>query len=169
MPGTVALILCPDTSPLDWILNFPGGANVCSYRFLPLNQALTIELEETALSLAAGPAGTPIVLCRYQLSTPERDAGGRADPRNLIHQIGNHLQAVRGEVELLRMFGALPQDSFEKISRGIDAVHDLTTQFDGMDRSKNARSANEQARAENGAARKSSVVEEVRHDRSRNR
>ena len=146
-----------------------GGANVCSYRFLPLNQALTIELEETALSLAAGPAGTPIVLCRYQLSTPERDAGGRADPRNLIHQIGNHLQAVRGEVELLRMFGALPQDSFEKISRGIDAVHDLTTQFDGMDRSKNARSANEQARAENGAARKSSVVEEVRHDRSRNR
>jgi len=138
-----------------------GAAIVCSYRFLPLNRSLTIELEETALRLPAGPVGTPIVLCRYQLSRPEGEAGGRAELRNLIHQIGNHLQAVRGEAELLRMFGALPQDSFEKISRGIDAIHDLTTQFDGMDRLKIARGADEQAVADSGAGEKPSEAKEV--------
>jgi PAS domain-containing protein len=135
------------------------GAMVCSYRFMPLDGALTIELEETAWRMAAGPVEPPVVLCRYQVSRPERDASCGADPRNLIHQIGNNLQAVRGEVELLCMFGALPRESFEKITRGIDAIHDLTTQFDGMDRLKIVRDVTGQAVVDNGAGQKSSDAE----------
>ena len=107
---------------------------VCRYVFWPLNGSPAILLEETAQRIAAS-GDQFVVLCRYQAKTAhhvksQRAPNGRSSTRDLIHQIGNNLQAVRGEVELLRLFGELPQKSFESIMRGINSIHDLAAQLD---------------------------------------
>ena len=107
---------------------------VCRYVFWPLNGLPAILLEETAQRIAAS-GDRFVVLCRYQAETArrgksQRTPNGRSSARDLIHQIGNNLQAVRGEVELLRLFGELPQKSFENIMRGINSIHDLAAQLD---------------------------------------
>lgn len=50
--------------------------------------------------------------------------------RSLVHQIGNSLQSVRGEVDLLRLSGALPQRSFDRIVQGIENIRELTAGLD---------------------------------------
>lgn len=108
---------------------------VCHYLFWPLNGSPAILLEETAHRVITAPDEQCVVLCRYQVKTAPRgksqgNSDGRSPVRNLIHQIGNNLQAVRGEVELLHLFGELPQKSFENIMRGINSIHDLAAQLD---------------------------------------
>ena len=107
---------------------------VCRYVFWPLNGLPAILLEETAQRIAVS-GDQFAVLCRYQAKTAHRgqsqgNLNARSSVRDLIHQIGNNLQAVRGEVELLRLFGELPQKSFENIMRGIDSIHELTAQLE---------------------------------------
>ena len=46
-----------------------------------------------------------------------------------MHQVGNHLQAIRGELELLRMSGDLSEQTFESVVWHIDALHALATQL----------------------------------------
>jgi hypothetical protein len=108
---------------------------VCRYVFWPLNGSPAILLEESAYRLIAAPDNESVFLCHYHArslgsSKSRRNPDNRSPMRNLIHQIGNNLQAVRGEVELLRLFGELPQKSFENIMRGINSIHDLTAQLD---------------------------------------
>ncbi len=52
----------------------------------------------------------------------------RAFVQGLSHEIGNNLQAIKGEVELLVLAGALPQQSLEGISRGVEGILDLTNE-----------------------------------------
>ena len=106
------------------------GTMVCRYRFVPRGRTSMIELEETALRLAAGCSGQAAILSRYQIREP-RDS---LSMRGLVHQIGNSLQSMRGEVDLLRLFGALPQESFDAITQGIENIHELTARLDDIDK-----------------------------------
>lgn len=56
--------------------------------------------------------------------------------RSLVHQIGNSLQSLRGEVDLLRLSGALPQRSFDRIVQGIENIRELTAGLDTADGAK---------------------------------
>jgi PAS domain-containing protein len=94
----------------------------CRYGFLPRGTARAFELQETAQQLLAAD-GTPVVLSRY---TPSLTREGRG----LAHKISNHLQAIRGEADLLRLSGTLPQRTYESISRSIDGIHDLTEKIE---------------------------------------
>ena len=110
---------------------------VCRYRFFPRDKDLGIDVEETALLFPAGPVGRAAVLSRYQASghtqgKPRRDPRERSPVHALVHQIGNSLQAIRGEVDLLRMSGALPQRSFDNMTHGIDCIQNLVAQIDGL-------------------------------------
>ena len=105
---------------------------VCRYRFMPLGGALALELEETALRFAVGPAGTSVFLSRYTAGQERRNVHDPSPVHSLVHKIGNGLQTVRGEVDLLRLFGGLPQRSFDSITQGIESIHSLVAQIDDL-------------------------------------
>src|SRR5919106_1817630 len=44
----------------------------------------------------------------------------------LTHEIGNNLQAIRGELDLLTLSGALPEQSAKTVIRGVRQIHNLT-------------------------------------------
>jgi hypothetical protein len=105
---------------------------VCRYRFTPRSGASAIDVEETAWLIPGGAAGRPAVLSRYQTNGAPRAADSADSPLDrLAHQIGNNLQAIRGEVDLLRLFNGLPQRSFDTIVRGIDNIQSLIAGIDG--------------------------------------
>ncbi|MGH7796435.1 MAG: hypothetical protein ACREQ2_16325 [Candidatus Binatia bacterium] len=106
---------------------------VCRYRFRPQDASHDIDVEETALLLPAGPAGKPAVLSWYHAyNAALRKLGRNGSPvERLIHQIGNNLQAIRSEADLLRLFNGLPQRSFDNITQGIDRIQHLVAQIDG--------------------------------------
>lgn len=62
--------------------------------------------------------------------------------RGLVHQIGNSLQSVRGEVDLFRLYGALPQQSFDTIVQGIENIRELTARLVDTDRVTATRAGN---------------------------
>ena len=134
--GADLWLACVDTRDRERFLSawqsLLSGENtmVCSYRFVPRGTTSKIELEETALRLTDGCSGKAAVLSRYQLREP-RD---NSSMRRLVHQIGNNLQSVRGEVDLLRLFGGLPQSSFDTIVQAIEDIHELTARLDDTDR-----------------------------------
>ena len=100
-----------------------GSSMTCRYRFLPRATTRAVELQETAQRLTAA-GNAPVIFSRYA------GPGVPSDARGLVHKIGNHLQAIRGEVDLLRLSGVLPQGSGDSISRSIDAVHDLVAEME---------------------------------------
>lgn len=134
--GADLWLACVDTRDRERFLSawqsLLSGENtmVCSYRFVPPGTTSKINLEETALRLTDGCSGKAAVLSRYQLRKP-RDSSSM---RRLVHQIGNNLQSARGEVDLLRLFGGLPQSSFDTIVQAIENIHELTARLDDTDR-----------------------------------
>jgi hypothetical protein len=100
-----------------------GGQPVtCRYRFLPRATTQAIEVQETALQLTSAQ-GAPIISSRYA-AAPSREA------RKLVHKIGNHLQAIRGEVDLLRLSGALSQENADKVAQSVDAIRGLAEELE---------------------------------------
>ena len=106
---------------------------VCRYRFSPQNASAAVEIEETALLLSYGATDNRAVLSRYQANRAAlRKPDGQGAPvEYLIHQIGNHLQGIRGETDLLRLFNGLPQRSFDTITHSIDRIQNLIAQIEG--------------------------------------
>lgn len=90
----------------------------CRYRFLPRGTAHAVELQETALCFTCAD-GARAILSRYAAPGSGRFA----------HKLGNHLQAIRGEVDLLRLSGTLPQAAAESIARSIEAIHRLAEEM----------------------------------------
>ena len=106
---------------------------VYRYRFMPLGGTLAIDLEETALRFAVRPEGTSAFLSRYNTTGEARvDVHDPSPVHGLVHKIGNSLQAVRGEVDLLRLSGGLPQRSFDSITQGVESIHCLVAQIDDL-------------------------------------
>jgi hypothetical protein len=114
----------------SWKTLQKGQAKIsCRYRFTPPGR-LSIDVEETAMPVPPGQTGASAVLSLYQTK-----AGARRDDAAihcLAHHMGNSLQAIRGEVDLLHLVGALPQRSFDNITLGIDQVNDLLREIDGL-------------------------------------
>jgi PAS domain-containing protein len=109
----------------------------CQYRFTPQNHTRSIVLQETAVVLPIGPAGAAAILSVYQTEPAmdrelRGDRGAQAPVRGLVHHMGNSLQAIRGEVDLLRLTGTLPERSFENITRGIGQLHDLIGEIENL-------------------------------------
>jgi hypothetical protein len=117
----------------SWKTVQKGQAKIaCRYRFTPPG-GLSIDVEETAVLVPIGLTGTPAVLSLYQTKAGKRRA--RRDDtaiRSLVHHMGNSLQAIRGEVDLLHLTGALPQQSFDNITRGIEQITDLLGAIDNF-------------------------------------
>lgn len=106
---------------------------VCRYRFSPQNASAAVEIEEAALLLSYGATDNSAVLSRYQANRAALCKPGRkgSPVEYLVHQIGNHLQGIRGETDLLRLFNGLPQRSFDTITHSIDRIQNLIAQIQG--------------------------------------
>lgn len=117
----------------SWKTLQKGQAKIsCRYRFTPPGR-LSIDVEETAMPVPLGQTGTSAVLSLYE--TKAGVCRARRDDtaiHALAHHMGNSLQAIRGEVDLLHLAGALPQRSFDNIIRGIEQLNDLLGEIDGL-------------------------------------
>jgi hypothetical protein len=114
----------------SWKTLQKGQAKIsCRYRFTPPGR-LSIDMEESAMLVPIGPAGTSAVLSLYQ--TKAGIHRGDTAIRSLVHHMGNSLQAIRGEVDLLHLTGVLPQQSFDNITRGIEQINDLLGEITGL-------------------------------------
>jgi nitrogen-specific signal transduction histidine kinase len=105
---------------------------VCRYRFSPLDASAAVEIVEDALLLPRGSGHKSAVWSRYQANRPALRKPGRTGipVEKLLHQIGNYLQGIRGETDLLRLFNGLPQRSFDTITQNIDRIQNLVVQID---------------------------------------
>lgn len=100
----------------------------CHYRFAPQNRPHDIALQETAAVLPAGPTAKPAILSLYHKLMIGRELRDDASLRILVHRIGNSLQAIRGELDLLHLLGTLPQQSYDNITQGIEQLHDFISE-----------------------------------------
>lgn len=103
---------------------------VCRYRLMPLGGGVAIELEETALRFAVEGDEKSAILSRYTAAEALRHGPTRV--HSLVHKIGNGLQTVRGEVDLLRLSGELPQRAFDSITAGIESIHNFVAEIDSL-------------------------------------
>lgn len=105
---------------------------VCRYRFLPFGGACAMELEETARRFILGSEESTAFLSCYRVGRSGRAPREPSPIRTLVHKIGNSLQAVRGEVDLLRLVGDLPQKTFDSITQNVESIHSLVAQIENL-------------------------------------
>ncbi len=87
--------------------------------------------------LPIGAAGKAAVLSQYQTkaATGRHFRGVRRDDarvRGLIHHMGNSVQAIVGELDLLHLTCALPQPSFDHITQDVERLNDLMGELAGL-------------------------------------
>jgi signal transduction histidine kinase len=99
----------------------------CRYRFFSKREDTQIPMQEFLFSSSTLTQPSQSVWSLYfeDHSTGE-DVMERSHVRDLIegltHEIGNSLQGIRGEVDLLKLAGTLPQDSASAIFRGVEHI-----------------------------------------------
>jgi signal transduction histidine kinase len=112
-----------------------GETRVASrYRFQPKNQTQGVWLREVSLLYGRGVPEKSDVWTVYTeevaLENVFRGAGqARNFVRGLTHEMGNNLQAIRGEVDILRFSHGMPNDSADTIYRGINQVRRLVQEI----------------------------------------
>jgi signal transduction histidine kinase len=112
-----------------------GDTRVSSrYRFQPKNRTQMLWLREVSFLYGSG-AEKPNVWTVYVEEVPSesffRGAGQvRNFVRGLTHEMGNNLQAIRGELDILRFSQAIPNDTAETIYRGINQVRRLVHEIE---------------------------------------
>jgi hypothetical protein len=105
----------------------------CHYRFTPQNHARSLTLHETAVLLPVGAAGKAAVLSLYKTKAAAgRHRRDEARMRGLIHHMGNSLQAIVGELDLLHLTGALPERSCDNITQDVERLNDLMGELAGL-------------------------------------
>ena len=108
-----------------------GETRVSScYRFQPKNRTQVLWLKEVSILYAPSGVETPNVWTVYlEEMLSENVFPGASQMRNFVrgltHEMGNNLQAIRGELDILRFSQAIPNDSAETIYRGINQVRRL--------------------------------------------
>jgi signal transduction histidine kinase len=105
------------------------------YRFQPKNQTQVLWLREVSFLYARSAAEKSHVWTVYieELASENvfRGAGQvRNFVRGLTHEMGNNLQAIRGEVDILRFSHAVPNESADTIYRGINQVRRLVHEIE---------------------------------------
>jgi len=121
----------------------------CHYRFTPQDHARSVTLQETAVLLPIGAAEKAAVLSQYQTkaATGRHLRAGRRDDarvRGLIHHMGNSVQAIVGELDLLNLTCALPQPSFDHIAQDVERLNDLMGELAGLSEPESFTSASAQ-------------------------
>jgi len=106
----------------------------CHYRFLPRHQPTQIHVGEFLFSNARQQDESHTVWSLYtEEPNFEEDILESAQVCDLVHglnhEIGNSLQAIKGEIDLLLLAGALPAQNANGISRGIERISDLTSEL----------------------------------------
>lgn len=110
--------------------NGEKGAS-CRYRFTPKHGVESRSIRENALLFDTAESDAAAVLTLY---SEERGAGDRITEahqlrsllRGVSHEIGNYLQAISGELELLKWSGALPAENAAVASSAIMQIRALT-------------------------------------------
>ena len=113
-----------------------GETRVSSrYRFQPKNRTQVHWLREVSFLYTSRVAEKPAVWTVYQEEVASdsffRGAGQvRTFVRGLTHEMGNNLQTIRGELDILRFSHAIPNDSAETIYRGVNQVRRLVHEIE---------------------------------------
>jgi hypothetical protein len=110
-----------------------GGENStsCRYRFFTRRDNKPIRVRELMFAYSIPAIAWPVVWSLYlddQITdedAAERRQVRRELVRGLTHEIGNSLQAIGGEVDLLRLAGTLPQQSARTVRRGVEQIRAL--------------------------------------------
>ena len=102
----------------------------CSYRFLPGGRSEQIRMREDLFSYPL-PKNKPAVWSLYsQQEDSDKEVLESPFIRDFVngfnHEIGNGLQAIKGEIDLLLLTGALPPQSARSVNRGIQRIAELT-------------------------------------------
>jgi hypothetical protein len=112
-----------------------GEARIsCQYRFLPRHKIREIRLRESAFLYHPREIAGPVVWSFYSDDTPvEKEDTEIGHVRELLvgltHEIGNSLQAISGELDLLMLTGALPQQSSKAMALGVQQIRKLTREI----------------------------------------
>lgn len=106
----------------------------CHYRFLPRHQSGQIHVGEFLFSNTPQQDDSHAVWSLYtEEPNFEEDILESAQVCDLVHglnhEIGNSLQAIKGEIDLLLLAGALPAQNANGISRGIERISQLTSEL----------------------------------------
>jgi signal transduction histidine kinase len=107
----------------------------CQYRFFPKHKTQEVWLKETSFWYHPRQGGAPAVWSFYteEVTHKHKDFGETRNVRELLvgltHEIGNNLQAIRGELDLLTLAGALPEQSSKTVIRGVDQIRKLTAEI----------------------------------------
>jgi hypothetical protein len=106
----------------------------CQYRFLPKDKAHEVRLRESAFLYHPREIAVPVVWSFYSDDTPvEKETVEIRQVRELLmgltHEIGNSLQAISGELDLLTLTGALPQQSSKAMTHGVQQIRKLTREM----------------------------------------
>ncbi|HWO43762.1 MAG TPA: PAS domain-containing protein [Candidatus Eisenbacteria bacterium] len=105
------------------------GKVSCEYRVFPVHSRQTLRLIETSRVLrSAGQVA--IVWSFYTAANDEpREGLEMSQMRELLsglaHEVGNALQTIRGEIDLLRLAGGLSQQSSSAISCGVQQMRKI--------------------------------------------
>jgi signal transduction histidine kinase len=113
-----------------------GETRVSSrYRFQSKKRTQVLWLREVSFLYTASGAEKPNVWTVYLGEVaPESFFQGAGQVRNFVrgltHEMGNNLQAIRGELDILRFSQVIPNDSAETIYRGINQVRRLVHEIE---------------------------------------
>lgn len=103
----------------------------CRYRFTPKHAAESRAICEQSLLLCVSENDPPGALTLYSVERNEVEKAIEAQSlrtllRGLSHEIGNHLQVIGGELELLKWAGTLPPESAAVVSSAMAQIRALT-------------------------------------------
>jgi signal transduction histidine kinase len=103
----------------------------CYYRFLPGGRSEQIRMREDLFShpcRKSEPAAVWSLYAEQENSDTEilESPSLRDFVNGFNHEIGNGLQAIKGEIDLLLLAGALPPQSARAVDRGIQRIAELT-------------------------------------------
>ena len=107
----------------------------CQYRFFPKNRAQEICLSEVSFLTSSRASDAPAVWSLYgEDATSGDELVGDQQTRELLrgltHEIGNHLQTISGEVDLLRLGGVLSSEKTNMIDHGLKQIRKVAREID---------------------------------------
>ena len=103
----------------------------CQYRFFPRPKEFPIPIREFLFSSSRPAWPSRSVWSLYVEDKGPRNEGMERTPigelvKGLTHEIGNNLQAIRGELDLLTIAGTLPRNRASTIFRDLERIRALT-------------------------------------------
>ncbi|MGH7847160.1 MAG: hypothetical protein ACREQW_18600 [Candidatus Binatia bacterium] len=106
----------------------------CSYRFLPNHRATEIRLREVSVSYPIHGDAAGVWSLYSEDPAGEDELGGVQQVRELVrgltHEIGNSLQAISGELDLLRLSGALAPENSLMVTNGVKQIRKLAHEIE---------------------------------------